>query len=120
MVAFGARDVKRLCGITTFWTPSSWPSFEDVCQALGLPLLVLPPRSPQADGIVERANRTVRVECWSRYRCELTCPAMNEVLRRYLDYYNRRRPHRSLGRKPPPSSLGWSRWLPDLKCPEGH
>ena len=42
---------------------------------LGLPLLVLPPRSPPPDGIVERANRTMGVECWSQYRGELTCAA---------------------------------------------
>ena len=40
-----------------------------------LPLLVLPPCSPQPDGIVERANRTMRVECWSQYRGERTCAA---------------------------------------------
>ena len=75
--------------------------FEAECKALGLPLLVLPPRSPQLNGIVERANRTARVECWSQHRGELTCAAMNEALRRYLDYYNSRRPHRSLGMKTP-------------------
>ncbi len=75
--------------------------FEAECKALGLPLLVLPPRSPQLNGIVERANRTARVECWSQYRGELTCAAMNEALGQYLDYYNSRRPHRSLGMKTP-------------------
>ena len=76
-------------------------AFEEECRALGLPLLVLPPRSPQLNGIVERANRTVRVECWSQYRGELTCAAMNEALAAYLDYYNNRRRHRSLGMKTP-------------------
>ena len=76
-------------------------AFEEECKALGLPLLVLPPRSPQLNGIVERANRTVRVECWSQCRGELTCAAMNEALARYLDYYNNRRRHRSLGMKTP-------------------
>ena len=42
----------------------SWRSgFEDECRKRGL---ALPPRSPQLNGIVERANRTVRVECWSQ------------------------------------------------------
>ncbi len=76
-------------------------AFEEECRALGLPLLVLPPRSPQLNGIVERANRTARVECWSQYRGELTCAAMNEALAAYLDYYNNRRRHRSLGMKTP-------------------
>ena len=75
--------------------------FEAECKALGLPLLVLPPRSPQPDGIVERANRTARVECWSQHRGEPACAAMNEALRRHLHYYNSRRPHRSLGMKTP-------------------
>ena len=39
--------------------------FEADCKKRGLGLLVLPPRSPELNGIVERANRTVRVECWS-------------------------------------------------------
>ena len=76
-------------------------AFEEECRALGLPLLALPPRSPQLNGIVERANRTVRVECWSQCRGELTCAAMNEALAAYLDYYNNRRRHRSLGMKTP-------------------
>ena len=75
-------------------------AFEEECRALGLPLLVLPPRSPQLNGIVERANRTARAECWSQCQGELTCAAMNEALALYLDYYNRR-PHRSLGMKTP-------------------
>ena len=64
-----------------------------------LELFPLPPRSPELNGIVERANRTVRVECWSQYRDDLTCAAMNAALDRYLDYYNNRRRHRSLGMK---------------------
>ena len=75
--------------------------FEDECRERGLPLLVLPPRSPQLNGIVERANRTVRIECWSQYRDELACAAMNKALDSYLDYYNNRRRHRSLGMKTP-------------------
>ena len=74
-------------------------AFEAECRGLGLPLL--PPRSPQLNGIVERANRTVRVECWSQCRGDLTCVAMNEALARYLDYCNNRRRHRSLGTKTP-------------------
>ena len=75
--------------------------FEDECEAQALPLKVLPPRSPELNGIVERANRTVRVECWSQYRGELSCAAMNQALAAYLDYYNNKRRHRSLGMKTP-------------------
>ena len=50
--------------------------FEANCKKRGLDLLVLPPHSPGLNGIVERANRTVRVECWSQYRDDLTCAAI--------------------------------------------
>ena len=56
---------------------------------------------PAAHGIVERANRTVRVECWSQYRDSLACAAMNKTLDRCLDCYNNRRRHRSLGMRTP-------------------
>ena len=64
-------------------------------------LLVLPPRAPELSGIVERANRTVRVECWSQYPNDLTCAAMNGPLDRYLEHYNNRRRHRFLGMRTP-------------------
>jgi len=34
--------------------------FEDACQELNIPLIVLPPASPKYNGGVERANRTFR------------------------------------------------------------
>ena len=75
--------------------------FEEECEALDLPLKVLPPRSPELNGIVERANRSERIECWSQHQGELTCAALNESQSRWLDYYNNRRPHRSLGMRTP-------------------
>ena len=59
------------------------------------------PRRPQLNGIVERANRTARSECWRACDGELNCAAMNKALRTYLDYCNDRRPHRSLGMRTP-------------------
>ena len=76
-------------------------AFEDECEALGLPLKVLPPRSPELNGMVERANRSERIECWSQHRGEVTCAALNESQSAWLDYYNNRRPHRGLGMKTP-------------------
>ena len=46
--------------------------FEDACQTLNLPLHVLPPKSPQFNGVVERANDRARVEFWNRYQGPLT------------------------------------------------
>lgn len=75
--------------------------FEDECAERRLPLKVLPPRRPELNGIVERANRTARIEFWSHYDGELTCQAINRGLDPHLDYYNNRRPHRALGMKTP-------------------
>ena len=75
--------------------------FEAECARRSLPLKVLPPRRPQLNGIVERANRTVRSECWRFHDGELNCAAMNKALQDCLDYCNNRRPHRSLGMRTP-------------------
>ncbi len=75
--------------------------FEDECAERKLPLKVLPPRCPELNGIVERANRTARIECWSLHDGELTCQALNAALSNHLDYYNNRRPHRSLDMRTP-------------------
>ena len=41
--------------------------FEDACQALDLPLHVLPPKRPQFNGVVERANHSSPTEFWNLY-----------------------------------------------------
>ena len=75
--------------------------FEAECARRSLPLKVLPPRRPQLNGIVERANRTARSECWRFHDGKLNCGAMNKTLQTYLDYCNNRRPHRSLDMRTP-------------------
>ena len=75
--------------------------FDAECARRSLSLKALPPRRPQLNGIVERANRTVRSECWRLYDGELNCAAMNKALQDCLHYYNNRRPHRSLGMRTP-------------------
>lgn len=76
-------------------------AFEDACARRGLPLKVLPPRRPDLNGMVERANRTARRECWTQHAGEANCAALNKTLSNYLHYYNEERPHRSLGGETP-------------------
>ena len=76
-------------------------NFEAECALRGRPLKAPPPRRPQLNGIVERANRTARSECQRFCGRELNCAAMNEALGRCLDYCSNRQPHRSLGMKTP-------------------
>ncbi|MYB34529.1 MAG: transposase family protein [Gammaproteobacteria bacterium] len=41
--------------------------FEEACQALGIPLSVLSPRSPRLNGVMERASDSARIEFRSQY-----------------------------------------------------
>ena len=75
--------------------------FEQACQALGLPLFVLPPRRPQFNGCVERANDSARVEFWNLYTGELTVAAASAALIEYQHFYNHLRPHRTLDMRTP-------------------
>ena len=75
--------------------------FEDACARLETPLAVLPPRRPQWNGCVERANGTARTEFWSQYTGELTCAAVNDGIDDYLHYYNSERPHSAIGMMTP-------------------
>ena len=68
---------RRTAARSSCATCSGARSFEADCKKRGLDLLVLPPRSPELNGIVERANRAVRVECWSQYRDDIFSAAMN-------------------------------------------
>lgn len=85
---------------------SEWmAAFEAACQAAGIALWVLPPRKPQWNGCVERANRTGREEFWECYDGELDVPTMTGALQAWEDEYNTVRPHQSLGMRTPAEFL---------------
>ena len=75
--------------------------FESACEDLGIPLHVLPPRRPQWNGCVERANRSARAEFWSLYDGPLTVTAVGPALARYEFFFNYERPHASLDYRTP-------------------
>ena len=70
--------------------------FEDACQQLNLPLTVLPPKSPQLNGVVERANDSSRTEFWNLYDGNLTVKNAGPALAEYQHFYNHVRPHYAL------------------------
>ncbi len=70
--------------------------FEDACQALGLPLAVLPPKCPQLNGVVERANDSARTEFRSLYQGEMTVKDAAPALAEYQRFHNHVRPHYAL------------------------
>ena len=63
--------------------------------AVGVEVLKIPPRAPQANAFAERWARTVRTECldwlliWNRRHLE-------QVLTVYVEHYNTARPHRGI------------------------
>jgi transposase InsO family protein len=79
--------------------------FETACQERGIPLFVLPPRSPKLNGHVERANRTHRNEFWELYDGDLELPPLQAALRVWEESYNHVRPHQALGYRTPSEHL---------------
>ena len=75
--------------------------FEDTCQEFQIPLRVLPPRRPQWNGWVERANRSARTEFWNLYDGPLTVQQVAPRLDRYEFFYKYQRPHSALAYQTP-------------------
>ena len=71
--------------------------FEAACQARGIALFVLPPRSPKLHGAVERANRTHTEEFYEVTDAILEPDAVREDLLAWERTYNLIRPHQALG-----------------------
>ena len=85
--------------------------FEAECQKRGIPLFVLPPRSPKLNGCVERAHRTHTEEFYQVEDFPLEIPALNQALRAWEHTYNTVRPHQALGYLTPQQFL--------LQCQQG-
>ena len=81
------------------WKPRDVKAVLDVRRKY--PLHVLPPRRPQWNGCVERANRSARAEFWSLYDGPLTVEHVAPQLSRYEFFFNYERPHASLAYRTP-------------------
>jgi transposase InsO family protein len=89
-------------------------TFDDVWRSTGVEVIGTPVQAPNANAIAERWVGTVRRECLDQLlivgRQQLVL-----VLRRYLEHYNQRRPHRSLAHATPvPSDRAEARNAPNL------
>jgi len=71
--------------------------FETACQARGIALFNLPPRSPKLHGSVERANRTHTEEFYEVTDAEPELEALQAGLADWEMCYNTIRPHQALG-----------------------
>jgi transposase InsO family protein len=72
-------------------------AFETACQEKGIPLYVLPPRSPKLNGCVERSNRTHTEEFYEVTDFSLGIDELNQQLQAWETIYNTIRPHQALG-----------------------
>jgi putative transposase len=85
-------------------------SFDDVFRSEGTKVLVTPVRAPKANAYAERWVRTVRAECLD-WLLVVGRGHLEQILRVYVQHYNRHRPHRGLMLRPPdplaqPTMLG--------------
>jgi putative transposase len=77
-------------------------AFDTVWQALGTDVIRTPIQAPNANAIAERWIGTLRRECLDHLLITGRRHLLR-VLHVYIQHYNRRRPHRSLGLSPPAS-----------------
>lgn len=70
--------------------------FEESCKELNIPLFVLPPRSPECNGNVERANGSAKFEFYHLYDGPPNLTHLRSALNQYVKKYNTFRPHQAL------------------------
>jgi transposase InsO family protein len=74
--------------------------FDRQLPSLGIAGVRTPPRAPNANAVAERIVRTIRSECLD-HLIVVDERHLRVVLAEFADYYNRDRPHRSLGLQSP-------------------
>ena len=82
--------------------------FQQRAQRIGIDAIATPMHAPKANAIMERVIGTLRRECLD-HLIILDEQHLRSVLAEYVVYYNRERPHRTLGlqtpeRRPPPTT----------------
>ena len=90
-------------------------AFETACQNHGIPLYVLPPKSPKLNGTVERMQETWRGEFYEAYDLPTTVTELRPLVQRFQNLYNTYRPHQSLQRQTPARYL--QKLLPGVRLP---
>jgi putative transposase len=75
-------------------------SFDDVFRSDGAEVLLTPAQAPRANAYAERWVRTVRAECLD-WLLVVGRGHLQQILRTYVQHYNRHRPHRALMHRSP-------------------
>jgi len=82
------------------WTYTHNRSLRRLLAQAGIRHLLTPPYTPRVNGKVERLHQTMDRE-WARGQIYRNSTARNRALTHWLRHYNHRRPHSSLGGRPP-------------------
>ena len=76
------------------------PKFEEIAQKTGIEILKTPIKAPNANAMCERLIGSFRRECLDFFLI-LSERHLSKVLKEYVEYYNRWRPHQGIGQKRP-------------------
>jgi putative transposase len=79
--------------------------FEHACRQRDVKLYLLPPRSPEINGAVERCNSSWRYEFYAVYDLPTHLADLNPLIDAFQNRYNTYRPHGALGGKTPAQYL---------------
>jgi putative transposase len=79
--------------------------FEQACRQRAIKLYVLPPKSPELNGAVERCNSAWRHEFYAVYELPTRLADLNPLIDAFQHRYNTYRPHGALGGKTPAQYL---------------
>jgi transposase InsO family protein len=103
---FTAHGIDRIEAVMTdnHWSYTNSHAVRDILRNLGAKHIRIRPHCPWQNGKVERFHRTLQTE-WAYRRIYRTNTERTRALAEWLTYYNHRREHSSLGRRPPISRL---------------
>jgi transposase InsO family protein len=101
---FGERGVTVKAVMSDNGSASISKLYASSLAELGLRHLRIRPRRPRTNGKAERLIQTLLNE-WAYARIYGSSPERTSALTAYLERYNYRRPHGSLGHQPPASRL---------------
>ena len=80
-------------------------AFEDHCRTNGLELVVLPPKRPDLNDAVERAQSSWRYEFYASYDLPNRIDKLQPLVDAFAHRFNHYRPHQALGDKTPAEYL---------------
>jgi transposase InsO family protein len=96
-------ESKRLMSDNA-WTYTHNRALAELLADRGIRHLLIPPRRPQVNGKVERYQQTLKRE-WALGQVYRSSEHRAQALSHWVSYYNERRPHSSLGGRPPISRV---------------